>query len=69
MGTTKAQVEIEFSVNQIIKNDVDVKRKFQSSEITKERQMGLMVEERVKLQKCLDKNKMTFDELLISLKK
>jgi len=69
MGTTKAQVEIEFSVNQIIKNDVDVKRKFQSSEITKERQMGLMVEERVKLQKCLDKNKMTFDELLTSLKK
>jgi hypothetical protein len=69
MGTTKAQVEIEFSVNQIIKNDVDVKRKFQASEITKERQMGLMVEERVKLQKFLDKNKMTFDELLTSLKK
>lgn len=69
MGTTKAQIELEYIVNENLLKDIKRKRKFEGMTMTKERALGLMVEDHVKLQKALDKNKMTFDELLTSLKK
>lgn len=68
MGTTKAQIEVDFDINETLRSEVNKKRKFENSEVTKERHVGLMVENQFKLQQILDKKKMTFDELLISLK-
>lgn len=66
---TKTQIEIDFNLNALIRNDVDEKRKFHGFELTKERAVGIMVEDHCKLIKVLDKNGMTLEQLLISLKK
>lgn len=68
MGTTKAQIEVDFDVNETLRSEVNKKRKFDNSYITKERHIGLMVENHCKLLSILDKKKLTFDELLIQLK-
>lgn len=68
MGTTKAQIEVDFDINESLRSEVKKKRKFDNSDITKERHIGLMVENHHKLLSILDKNKLTFDELLIQLK-
>lgn len=68
MGTTKAQIEVDFDLNETLRSEVNKKRKFENSDITKERHVGLMVENHHKLMILLEKKKMTFDELLITLK-
>lgn len=68
MGTTKAQIEIDFDVNESLRTEVTKMRKFENAEITKERHVGLMVENHYKLLTLLEKKKLTFDELLINLK-
>lgn len=68
MGTTKAQIEVDFDINETLRSEVNKKRKFDNSNITKERHIGLMVENHHKLLSILDKKKLTFDKLLIQLK-
>lgn len=68
MGTTKTQIEVDFDTNEALRSEVNKQRKFENSEITKERHIGIMVENQFKLQQLLQKKKMTFDDLLISLK-
>ena len=67
MEITKTQIEIDFDVNQSIKNQIEKGRKLKISTLTKERKMGIMVEERYKLEKALTHKKMTFSELIIFL--
>lgn len=68
MGTTKAQIEVDFDLNENIRTDVAKKRKFENSEVTKERHVGIMVENHCKLLAILEKKKISFDELLTNLK-
>lgn len=61
---TKALVEIDFNIHEAIGTQVKLSRKTTNSELTKERTMGIMVEERHQLQHALESKKMTFDELI-----
>lgn len=69
MGTTKAQVEVDFNLNGQLRSEVLRQRKFEDKEITKERAMGRMIEERAQLEKALGLKKMTFTELITFLTK
>lgn len=64
LGLVKAQIEIDFEVNEDIKSDIARKRKLGTLEITKERHFGIMIENMVVLEKALLKKKMSYDELI-----
>ena len=66
--TTPAQVEIDFEVNQTIKNELALKRKKEGAGMKRERYLGIMIEQQFKLISILDKKKMTFEDLLTYLK-
>ena len=64
---TKALVELDFNTHETIATNVKLIRKTTNKELTKERAMGIMVEERHQLQGALEAKKMSFQELLAFL--
>lgn len=66
--TVPCNVNVDFDVNEAIKSELGRSRKLGEEPPKKENFMGKMIEERHELNKILDKKKITFDELLTSLK-
>lgn len=65
--TTKTQIEIDFDVNNKIKSEIAKQRKLGKIEVTKERHLGIMIEERQQLEHHLKTKKLTFKNFLDSL--
>jgi len=67
--TTKTQIEIDFDVNNEIKNEISKSKKMGMSEKTKEKHIGEMVEKQHQLQKLMIKKGINHDELINLIKK
>lgn len=65
---TKALVLIDFDVNNDVKAEINRQKKLGADTITKEEQFGKMIEDQFRLEKLLKRKKMSFDELLTTLK-
>lgn len=64
----KAQVELDFNVNNEIKTSINLSKKLGDEPDTKERVLGEMIERQHKIEKVLTKKGMSFDDLLTLLK-
>lgn len=67
--TTKTQIEIDFDVNNQIKNELSKSKKMGISENTKEKHIGEMVERQHEIEKIMNKKGINHSELLTIIKK
>ncbi len=68
-STTKTVVSYDTELDLTISMDVKRARKSDEKSPTKERTLGIMIEERYELNKALANKKMTFPELIKFLRK
>lgn len=61
--TTKTQIEIDFDVNNQIKNELNKSKKMGISEKTKEKHIGEMVERQHEIEKLLSKKGLNYSDL------
>lgn len=66
---TKVQAILDFDVNEEIKTNLSRKRKISTESTNKDREFGIMIEERHLLDKALQNKKMSFKDLIHFLNK